>query len=343
MSITIVGAGAIGGTLGAYLARAGTPITLVDRERSHVDAMNARGLTITGAEDFTVPVRAVTPEEINGPLDTVILAVKGQHTAGAVHSIERHLTPTSAIVSFQNGLCETIIAGIVGAERTVGCFVNFSADYLEPGMIMYAGHGTVVLGELDGRITPRVIELQHDLSPWGEIELTDNIWGYLWGKAAYGSILCATALADETMADVVDRYRPLMLELATEVYEVADQEGITVEAFDNLEPALYYPRDKRDPTAIHGTLDALTAWQRSGLKTKSGVWRDLAVRHRETEIVGEEGMVEIGERHGLSMPLTRMLIALIHDLETGRREMSWENLEELDTLRRQLSLAHSLE
>lgn len=343
MNITIVGAGAIGGTMGAYLARAGTRLTLVDRDQEHVDTMNARGLTIVGAEDFTVPVHATTPEEIDGPLDTVILAVKAHHTEEAVRAIQPHLTPTSSIVSFQNGLCEGIIANLVGPERTIGCFVNFSADYLEPGKIMYAGHGTVYLGELDGRMTTRLSKWREALSAWGEILLTDNIWGYLWGKVAYGNMLLATALADETMADVVDRYRPLMLELATEIYAVADREGIHIEAFDNLEPDLYYPPEQRDPAAIHRTLDRLTAWQRGNLKTKSGIWRDLAVRHRKAEIGGKGDVVEIGEKYGVATPLTHKVMEMIHDLEDGRRTMSWDNLEEVDALRRELHLPHSLD
>jgi 2-dehydropantoate 2-reductase len=343
MTITIVGAGAIGGTLGAYLARAGISVTLVDGAREHVEAMKERGLTITGAEEFTVSIDARLPEELDAPLETVILAVKEQHTADAIHGIERHLTPESIVVSFQNGLCEEIIAGLIGAERTIGCFVNFSADYHGPGLIMYAGgHATVMLGELDGSATERLASLQRVLSAWGEITTTDNIWGFLWGKQAYGNMLFATALADETMADAVNRYRPLMLELATEVYEVAAAEGVRVEAFDHLEPSLYFPVENRDDATIHKTFDALTAWQAGSLKTKSGVWRDLAVRKRKTEISGTEHMVEIGARHGLQMPLTRRLIAIIHDLEEGRRVMSWENLDELDALRVELNLPYPL-
>jgi 2-dehydropantoate 2-reductase len=343
MAITIVGAGAIGGTVGAYLTRAGFPVLLVDQARDHVERMKSQGLTVTGAEEFTVPVRACTPDEIDVPLETVILAVKEQHTEAAIRAIQPHLTAESAVVSFQNGLCETTIAGMIGQNRTIGCFVNFSADYLEPGVIMYAGHGTVLLGELDGSMTPRLEALQRDLAAWGRIEVTDNIWGFLWGKQAYGNMLFATALADETMADAVNRYRPLMLELATEVYQVAAREGVRVEAFDHLEPSLYYPPERRDNEAIHRTFDALTAWQAGSLKTKSGVWRDLAVRHRKTEVSGTEEMVEIAARDGLRMPLTRRLIELIHDLEDGRRQMSWANLDDLDALRKSLQLPHPLD
>jgi len=336
MTLTIVGAGAIGGTVGAYLARAGEPVTLVDRDAAHVAAMRERGLTIQGfTETFTVPVDARGPDELTGPLDTVLLAVKAQHTAEAVRAIEPLLTPASAVVSLQNGLCERIIAEVVGAERTVGSFVNFSADYLEPGVIAYGGPGSLYIGELDGRESDRVRALGKALSHWGTVQVTRNIWGYLWGKMGYANMLFATALADETMADVIDRYRPLMVELASEVYAVASREGVTVEPFDNVEPSLYYPPDNRRPAAIDRSLDELVARRRRDHKSKSGIWRDLAVRRRKTEVDQQIGLVaDIGTDHGLPMPLTRRLVAMIHELEDGRRAMSWDNLDELDGVRR---------
>ncbi len=336
MSLTIVGAGAIGGTLGAYLARAGTPVLLVDQDEDHVAAMQARGLTIQGfAETFTTKVTACTPRELSGPLDTVLLAVKSQHTESALRVVAPLLATHSSVVSLQNGLCERIIAGRIGPERTVGCFVNFSADYLEPGLILYGGAGSLYLGEIDGRISERVQVLQRLLSAWGTATVTGNIWGYLWGKLGYANMLFATALADETMADVIDRYRPLMVELAAEVYAVADREGITVEPFDGVEPSLYYPAGQRSLPAIERSLDDLVARRRRDQKSKSGIWRDLAVRRRKTEVDEQLGMaVESGARHGLPMPLTRRLVSMIHDLEDGRRLMAWGNLDELEALRR---------
>jgi len=336
MTLTIVGAGAIGGTVGAYLARAGEPLTLADRDAAHVAAMRERGLTIQGfAETFTVPVDARRPDELTGPLDTVLLAVKAQHTADAVAAIEPLLTPASAIVSLQNGLCERIIAELVGPDRTVGSFVNFSADYIEPGVIAYGGPGSVYVGELDGRESDRVRTLKDVLSHWGTVQVTRNIWGYLWGKMGYANMLFATALADETMADVIDRYRPLMVELSSEIYAVADREGVTVEPFDNVEPSLYYPPEQRRPAAIDRSFDELVARRRRDGKSKSGIWRDLAVRHRKTEVDQQIGLVaDIGAGHGLPMPLTRRLVAMIHELEDGRRAMSWDNVDELDGVRR---------
>jgi len=338
MDITIVGAGAIGGVLGAYLTRASARVRLVDTASDHVAAMRARGLTIQGfAETFTVPVEASTPEELTGPLDVVLLAVKAQHTVAAVEEIRPLLAPTSVVVSCQNGLCERVIARLIGAERTLGCFVNFSADYIEPGVIAYGGAGSLYLGELDGHKSGRVRALQEELTPWGAVQVTDNIWGYLWGKMGYANMLFATALVDATMADVIDRYRPLMVELATEVYAVAAREGVAPEPFDNVEPSIYYPPERRDPLVIQQSLDALVARRRRDKKAKSGIWRDIAVRRRKTEVDQQIALVaDVAASHGLPVPLTTRLVDMIHDLEEGRRTMSWGNTDELDRMRREL-------
>ncbi len=333
--VVIVGAGAIGGTIGAYLTRAGVPVRLVDADADHVAAMRARGLTIRGfAETFTVPVDAVTPSDLDDPLGIVLLAVKAQHTTAAVAQMAPLLTPSSLVVSCQNGLCEHTIARLIGAEKTMGCFVNFSADYLEPGVIAYGGAGSTYLGEIDGRMTERLGALRDLLSPWDGVTTTDNIWGYLWGKMGYANMLFATALADETMADVIDRYRPLMVDLASEVYAVAAHEGVIPKPFDCVEPSVYYPPERRDPETIRRSLDLLVERRRGDKKVKSGIWRDLAVRRRKTEVDQQIGLVAaLAAERGLRTPLTVRLVEMIHDLEDGWRTMSWSNLDELNGLR----------
>jgi 2-dehydropantoate 2-reductase len=339
--VTIVGAGAIGGTVGACLARSGTAVEMVDKDAAHVAVMAAKGLTIQGLDEtFTVPVEAVTPGELKGPLETVLLAVKAQHTADAVKAVAPLLTPDSTVVSLQNGLCPRTIAAAIGAERTIGALVNFSADYLEPGLITYGGAGTVRIGGLDGQSSPRLDTAAALLSGWGQVEITGNIWGYLWGKLGYANMLFATALTDETMADIIDKYRPLMTELGAEVWEAADYEGVHPEPFDNVEPSVYYPRDSQDQNRINVSIDDLVARRRTDTKTRSGIWRDLAVRHRTTEVDEQIGAVlTIGRSHGLPMPLTGRLVDMIHQLEDGTRQRTIANVDELELIRRSTAAA----
>lgn len=336
MTITVVGAGAIGATVGAHLLRAGLQVRLVDSDADHIAAMRQDGLMIQGFDEtFAVPVtNAALPDELDDALETVLLAVKSQHTSAALQTVAPLLASDGVVVSMQNGLCEQVIADVVGPHRTIGCLVNFSADYLGPGVISYGGLGSVRVGELDGVLTERVRGLCALLNSWGPVEVTDNIWGYLWAKLGYANMMFATATSDEPAAETISHFRPLMVELAAEVYDVADAEGVRPEPFDGIEPQLYHPPHGRDWQAIDRAFDRMHERNRSNTKTHTGIWRDLAVRRRPTEVDQQIGrVVDIGERYGRDLPLTRRLIGMIHELERGDRERGVANLHELDAVR----------
>ena len=282
-----------------------------------------------------MPVRACLPGELDEGLEVVLLAVKSMATEQAVTALLPHLGPESWIVSAQNGLNEEAIAALAGRQRTVGGFVNFGADYIEPGRIRYYGHAPFYLGELDGTVSERVRRLAAELATWGEVKVTSNIQGYLWTKLGYVAMLTATALVDEVQVTVMRRHPDLMAEVATEIYEVALAEGVQLEPESGLEPSLYVPREGRDEVGLRDSIQGLIVYAERYHKPKSGIWRDLAVRKRKTEI--EHGLGEAvrrGERHGLDLPLVRRTIELVHDLENGRRQMGWANLAELEEVRR---------
>ena len=328
------GAGAIGGTLGASLARAGHDVTLVDTVAEHVAAINRSGLTISGPiAAFTTSLPAFTPDTLRGAWDTIILATKAHHTETAARALLPHLTTAGCVVSAQNGLNELAIAGVVGEARTVGAFVNFGADYLEPGSILYGGRGTVMIGEAFGaeRVTPRVVAIR---DAWRDFDdraaATANIWGYLWAKEAYGAMLFATALTNDSIADGLARpeYRGLYIALAREILAVALARGVHPEAFDGFDPAAYLP--DAPPGAAERSLDQLVAHNRKSAKTHSGIWRDLAVRKRPTEVDAQLGIVAaLGAEAGVPTPLTSAVVQLIHEIERGERSQSMEALDAL--------------
>jgi 2-dehydropantoate 2-reductase len=336
MRFLVWGAGAIGGTLGAYLTRAGHDVTLVDTESEHVAAICRSGLRIAGPiAEFTQRVPAFTPEAISGQWDTIILATKAHHTEAAAHALLPHLSVDGCVISAQNGLNELVIAEFLGAHRTVGAFVNFGADYIEPGVVFYGGRGAVVIGEIDGRITARATAIR---DAWLDFDdramITPNIWGYLWGKEAYGAMLFATALTNESIADALanPRYRGLYIALAREILAVAEARGITPESFDGFDPAAYLP--SADRYAAARSLDDLVTHNRRSAKTHSGIWRDLAVRKRPTEVDAQLGIVvTLAHEVGVPTPLTARLVELIHDIENGVREQSLDALDVLAATR----------
>jgi len=134
--------------------------------------------------------------DLRGPLGVTFLCVKGHMTEGAMQQIGPLLAPDGYILSLQNGLNEAVIARHVGEQRTVGAFVHFGADLMEPGMIQLGAEQTIFIGELDGRVTPRAEALRETLSHVMPAQVTTNIWGFLWGKLVYGAMAfaCSTVI-----------------------------------------------------------------------------------------------------------------------------------------------------
>ncbi len=323
------GAGAIGGTVGAFLARAGHNVVFVDQATAHVTAIREQGLRITGPlAQFVVQAPAFTPDGFAGTAPLFLLCVKAQHTEQATTQLLPHLAADGVIVSLQNGLNEEVIARLAGATRTLGCFVNFGADYLEPGVIHYGGRGTLVLGELDGALTPRLEQLHALLRRFDEHAIrSDNIWGYLWSKLAYAAMLFATAITDDAIADSLANpvHRPVHIALAREVVTVALARGIRLESFDGFDPLAFAP----DSTEARTTrsLNELVAHNRRSAKTHSGIWRDLAVRHRETEVDPQLGpVVRYGRECGVPTPLTARLVDAVHRIERGQLARRSDNV-----------------
>jgi 2-dehydropantoate 2-reductase len=334
MTVTVVGAGAIGGVTGASLVRAGHDVLLVDQAADHVAAIQEGGLTIVTPEGpWTATVRAVTPSALPATLDLVLLAVKAQHTGAAVDAIAPRLSARGAVVSLQNGLNEPLIAARVGAERTLGCLVNWAADWVAPGRIQHGGVGTFAIGELDGELSPRVKELAELLAAVTPVQITTNIAGYKWAKHVYGALLVATALVDAHVYDVVERSPAIqgtLVALVGEGMAVAEAEGVRLEAFDEFDPAWYRAGLAGDREAIARAMAAISRFYRGHTKTKTGIWRDLVVRKRKTEVEAHLGAtLELARRRGLAMPLTRRLLELIGEIEAGRRALAWANLDEL--------------
>ncbi len=333
--ITIIGAGAIGGTVGAFLTDAGYDVTLVDVVREHVDAMNADGLRISGIRgDRRYAVKAVHADDIDGPLGATFLCVKGHFTAPAIAQYGPLLADDGFVLSLQNGLNEPIIAAAVGEERTVGCFVHFGADYLEPGHILLGNEQTIFPGELSGEVTPRVEAIRGALSNVMPAEITTNIWGYLWGKLVYGAMAFVVSAVDAPVPEVLDNDlgRELAARASQEAYLVGIAQTPVLENIGEFNPNAFAPGDdaaERAETVLREMADA----QRGAIKQHMGIWRDLAVKKRKTEIDMQSAvLVDYGARSGIATPVNAATVKVIHEIEAGSRGMGWDNLDEIARL-----------
>ncbi|HVE47989.1 MAG TPA: 2-dehydropantoate 2-reductase N-terminal domain-containing protein [Casimicrobiaceae bacterium] len=330
--ILIWGAGAIGGVLGAYWARAGVPVSMVDIDSEHVIACRTSGLAISGpVEQFRQIVPSATPEEIQAEYPIIVLAVKAQATEAALAMIKPHLAPDGYVLSAQNGLNELAIAHALGADRCMGCFVNFGADWLSPGEILFGNRGAVVVGEIDGSVRERTRKMHRNLSLFEpDAILTDNIWGYLWGKLAYGAMLFATALTSDSMSENFSDPRRFVVfdRLAREVLAVASARNVVPVGFNGFDPSCFAPG--ADDAGARASIAALAEFNRHSAKTHTGIYRDLAVRKRRTEVDQQLGtIVQLGHEARVATPAISRLVSLVHDIEEGRRPMSFATFESL--------------
>ena len=306
MRYVVLGCGAIGGTVAAGLVRDGHEVLVSDVDPAVVDAVNARGLRIEGpVENFTVAVPATAPDALPPKLDgPVLVAVKAQHTADAAAVLAGRLVGDGYVVSLQNGLNAGILAAAVGAGRVVEACVNFGADALEPGVVLRGNRATFVVGEVDGSVTDRVRALAADIAG---AQVTGHVLGYLWAKEAYGAMLAVTAVSDLPIADVLDdpRYQPLLLSAARQVLAQAPVPPVPIDGFD--------------PADLEGSLGRLAQFNRRSAKTHTGIYRDLAVRRRPTEVPAILG--------GLDGALLRRTVELVQAIEAGGRSCSRANLD----------------
>ncbi len=344
MRVTVVGAGAIGGTTGVMLHRAGHDVTLVDRAADHVATINENGYRISGFVDVIERVPAIVPDQLpqhvaeHGQLGMVVLAVKAMDTESAAAMIAPFLAPDGFIVSYQNGLNEERIAKIVGEERTIGAFIHFGGDLVEPGHVVLVNSIPTYVSELNGEMTPRIKQVAEVLSAVTPVEITSNLNGFLWGKLCYAAFGFAVSIVDAPVDEIVEADRGVRAALrgvVAEVVDVARAQGIRLENIHGFDPYMF---DRQNPDRVAQTdafFDEWAARGKSSLKRHMGIHRDIKVRKRRTEVDFQVGpVVERGHALGVPTPLCDLLVEIVHDVETGKRPQEWSTIRELDAAAR---------
>lgn len=326
--VLVWGAGAIGAAVAVTLRRKGVDVSVVDRNQSHVDAINARGLELRGTMPATAMIPAFAPGEVRGTFDIIFLSVKAQATADAAAQLTPHLTPTGVVVSLQNGLNENAIAASVGADRVIATLINqFYADYLEPGIISYQGHGIIVAGEMAGGTSARVESIVAMLDGF-RASASENVWSYKWAKLVWGALLVATAIENIPMADALadESLLPIHVELMQEVTAVATSQHVTLASFPGFDgAAAAQARTADDCAAI---LRESANDLRNTNKQFSGIWRDLAVHHRKTEVEAQYAPVLGAARDaGIAIPTLTRLVHTVARVEAGELELGQDAID----------------
>lgn len=236
--IAVLGTGAIGSSIAADLTKVGYDVMLIDQWPAHVEYMKTYGLNISmPGEEFRVPVRAFHLCELSAvrpQLDIILLAAKSYDTCWMIEFIKPYLKLDGIIVSIQNSFNDEWIAPIIGYQRDIASAIELSAEIFEPGLVKrLTDRNTTwfILGELHGRITPRLQEVANILSAVGRTKTSTNIWGAKWSKLVLNSMTPFDTILGGRTPELMVKPEVLdcAIKLARETAQVATTLGYTLE------------------------------------------------------------------------------------------------------------------
>ena len=342
--IVIFGAGAAGSYLGAYMTREGYDVTLIDMWGEHVETMRKSGLRASGTQDdFTVEVNAhhlSDALQLPGEFDIGFLAMKSYDTEWSAHFLKRLVKDDGVIVSSQNCMNDRLVASIVGYNRAVGCIMSsITVALWEPGHVTRGGppgrgRGHVVfrVGELHGRITPRVEELADILMCVDDAKATSNLWGERWSKLTTNSsgnpVGAMTALGAEGVASMPEARR-IQINICKESCQVALAQNYDVEPIRGVSAETYA---KADDGEVFEELDAKFQPSGGGADWKSSMGQDME-KGRRTEVEFMNGfIVDEGRRVGVPTPVNAAIVKVVQEVQSGERAPGAENVHRVLSL-----------
>ena len=342
--IAIYGAGAMGTVLGALLVKGGLKkVHLITRNQDHLKGLRERGASIvcTAEEtEFTVKVTALSPLEMTETYDVVFLMTKQKNNVEILRFLTPFLHENSIVCTTQNGLPEEGIASVIGSERTYGAATSYGASFLGDGKMAltskFQGMAMEVGGyQNDGAHAELLTEI---LSYAGQAigkenfaQKTDNLLGARWSKlcinAAFSGLSVVTGM---TFGEIAKKRktRKLALRILRECMDVANASGVTIA-----------PMQGHDMEKLLGgrtILKRLFAYMvlpiamKKHKNLRSGMLRDVE-EGRKCEIDFIDGaVVRQGEKVGVPTPTCSLLTEMVHGIENGLYEISYENTDFFD-------------
>ena len=236
MKTLIVGAGALGGIIGARLLAAGAPVALATRSSATAEEIKASGLRVTGARgDLCIEAGEVAPLAeyfVDGAFDLIVLATKAQDAIDVAPSLMRLLAPGGTLLPIQNGGVAQVLASQLGGECVLGGLSNLTGTMLRPGKYEQSNAGYLLIGELNGGESGRSERVYQWLSRAINVKATPNIQGAVWSKLLLNcSVTTIGAIAGLTMRAYIDQpgARELFYRTYGEAVSVALTMGVRLE------------------------------------------------------------------------------------------------------------------
>lgn len=322
-NIALMGAGSLGTILGALINKNGVDMTLIDANKAHVDALNKDGATIIGKMDLkNIPVNAITPDEMTGIYDLVILMTKQTYNDVALKQLAPHLGPDSVVCTLQNGIPEESISNILGAERVIGGTVGWGATWIGPGVSELTSDPSCLridIGEQNGSITSRVKEIASILSLGGECIIVSNLAGIRWSKLIQNATLSGMSAAlGTTYAEILDNEKATAAaaHVGNEMVKIVNARGIKL--VDLVPGWSYYSLAFEDNAGLESAKQWLRDYFKPHRLLKASMLQDME-KGRPCEIEQIVGTpCEWGQRLGILTPTCQTIVNIVKEFEAGK-------------------------
>ncbi|MEO7728790.1 MAG: 2-dehydropantoate 2-reductase [Burkholderiales bacterium] len=342
--IVMVGTGALGGYIGGNLAHQGFDVTFVDMWQENLDAIRTLGLDLDGVtaeEKFTVKTdQTLHLDKIqelgNGkPVDIAFVSVKSYDTERVTKAIKPFLAPDGYVVSLQNCINEDTIAGIVGADKTLGVIASIiSVELYAAGKIRRMAakggdkHTVFRVGEVNATVSDRVNELVSMFSLIDSTKPTTNLFGERWSKLIQNSMRNGVAAATGLTSgecDTNEAPRRFAIKLGGEGVRVAAKLGIKLVGLGGMQPEQLAKASEGDAQAM-SEVEAIMI-SRNASNPRAGIQRPSMAQDmqkgRRTEIEFMNGYIAAkGKEVGISTPNNLKLVDLVLRVQKGELKAS---------------------
>ena len=331
MRVAIYGAGSLGTILGAFISKAGVPIELINRNKAHVEALQAKGAQVVGTMNFNQPVVAYTPDQMSGEYDILFLMTKQQHNAEVVQMLKGFLASDGVLVTFQNGLPEMQIADVLGEERVLGCTVAWGATMQSPGVCELTSEPDALsfsLGAVSEKKSKHFAKVKELLEKMGTVDVEENFLGTRWSKLLINAAFSGmSAVLGCTFGEAAGpkASRRIVQKLIKECIDVCQVGGIRIEPVQgkDIVKLLNYTNALKRAFSFFIIPIAI----RKHAKLKASMLQDLE-KGKLTEVDAINGAVsEYGRKVGFPTPANDKVVEIIHRIERGELKPCFDNLK----------------
>ncbi|SHN61462.1 2-dehydropantoate 2-reductase [Paenibacillus sp. ov031] len=330
MRIAILGAGSLGTIAGAYIAAGGQNVELIDVYQAHVDALNQTGAQITGTTDFQAKVTAITPEDMSGTYDLILLLTKQLYNESVLQDLLPFLNDQSVVLSLQNGIPEEKVASIVGRERVIAGSVEFGATFIEPGVSRLTTEFSrfkqyaFQIGELNGETTERIQQIKSILDLVGGTHISDNLVGTKWSKLLINNAFSGLSAALNVEYGVVldhDISIVSAVRIADETIKVGHANGVKFATMSGFDIESLEIQSEED---IPERIKTFRVLMESSRLLKASMLQDLE-KQRKTEIDYINGVVpRSASGKQISTPYNDMVVRLVKQAEESQTVPNFE-------------------